>query len=86
MCQYCGTVLGWNTNPYLHVSFFAAPVVILTLSEKCFKQSGLSPETSLVFNLGLVTSLTKNQHKPSKPPNDKPNSLKHVRHSVPKLE
>jgi len=21
MCQYCGTVLGGNTNPYLHVSY-----------------------------------------------------------------
>jgi hypothetical protein len=34
----------------------------------------------------LKDPLQKNKKKPSKAPNDKPNSLKHVRHSVPKLQ
>jgi hypothetical protein len=65
---------------------FGASIVIFTLSQTCFKLLGLTPETNLGFTEVLETSLTKNKQKPSKAPNDKPNSLKHVRHSVLKLQ
>ena len=50
--------------------------------KKCFKLSALSPDTSLAFHSGSC----KIPYKPKNVPNDKSNSLKHVRHIVPKLQ
>ena len=61
-------------------------VVIFTLRQTCFKLSALSPENRQLFIQVPVTSFTKQQHKPSKSPNDKPNILKPVSHIVPKLQ
>jgi hypothetical protein len=47
---------------------------------------GSSPENSLSFIEVPVTPLTKHQSKQSRASNNKPNSLKHVSHIVPKLQ
>jgi hypothetical protein len=60
--------------------------LILTLSQTFFKQSVLSAQASLAFHSGSCNIRYKTQRKRSKAPNDKPNGLKHVRHSVPKLQ
>jgi len=65
---------------------FGASVVIFTLSQTCFQLSALSPENFLAFHSVSCNILIEyKQQKPSKVPNDKPNSLTHISHIVPKL-
>ena len=61
-------------------------VVIFIIRQTRFKLSALSPETYLAYNSDSYKIPHKTPTESKKVPINKPNSPKHVRHTVPKLQ
>jgi hypothetical protein len=80
---------GINILTYIsltYISWLWFEVCISYIKPNLFQTVCLSPHNHQLFIQVPVTSLTKHQQQHRKTPNDKPNSLKHVRHIVPKLQ